>query len=291
MTLPDGRILEFCRSGPEDASQTLVFHVGTPSAAVVFPHVTDAAAARGVGTLSYSRPGHGASTPHPGRTVAEEAATTAALADHLGVERFLVAGWSGGGPAALACAALLPDRALACCTLASNSPAAEVGPTWFAWFRPEDAEEFHTLEAPDGAERVRPAFEEAIASDASLSAEGIVQGLGVTEVERAALEGSPGLAEAITDSIRRATMQTPDGWIADEAALVRPWGFSVADVRVPVTIRHGELDHLVRIEHGRWLGEHVAGARTQIFPDGGHTSVAAPFDGVIDDLLEAARGR
>src|SRR5438093_5893302 len=47
---------------------------------------------------------------------------TAALADHLQAESLLVAGWSGGGPAALACAALLPGRVRACITLASPAP-------------------------------------------------------------------------------------------------------------------------------------------------------------------------
>src|ERR1051325_7147576 len=98
--LEDGGPLEFCRSGPEDADDLLVFHVGTPSAAAVFPNVTEAAAARGARTVSYSRPGYGASTRRPGRVYADEAANTATLADHLGAATFLVAGWSGGGPAA-----------------------------------------------------------------------------------------------------------------------------------------------------------------------------------------------
>ena len=109
MQLPDGRVFEYSAAG-DPGRELLVFCVGTPSAVVDFPYVADAAAARGLRSVICSRPGYGGSTRNEGRTVADAASDTAALADHLGAERFLVAGWSGGGSTALACAALLPDR-------------------------------------------------------------------------------------------------------------------------------------------------------------------------------------
>ena len=137
LQLADGRSLEFCRTGPVDPSGWLIFHVGTPSAAALFPHVTSAAEARGIGTTSYSRAGYGGSTRSEGRTVAQEAVNTAALADHLGASTFFVAGWSGGGPGALACAALLSERVRSCVVFAGDSPVEEVGAEWYQWF-PED---------------------------------------------------------------------------------------------------------------------------------------------------------
>jgi pimeloyl-ACP methyl ester carboxylesterase len=55
-----------------------------------------------------------------------------------------------------------------------------------------------------------------------------------------------------------------------------------------VTIRHGELDHLVRVDHGRWLADHIPGARAQILPGHGHVSIADPLDDLMDALLETA---
>jgi hypothetical protein len=49
--------LEFCRSGPEDADALLIFQVGSPCAAALFPNVTSVAGARGVRTVAYSRGG------------------------------------------------------------------------------------------------------------------------------------------------------------------------------------------------------------------------------------------
>src|SRR5690349_3697800 len=109
LDLADGRSLEYIVTGSGDG-MPLVLHHGTPSAAVVFGPWHESAAKHGLRMVMYSRPGYAGSSPRPGRTVADAAADVAALLDALGAERFLTMGWSGGGPHALACAKLLPDR-------------------------------------------------------------------------------------------------------------------------------------------------------------------------------------
>jgi len=284
--LEDGGTLEFCRSGPEDADDLLVFHVGSPSAAVVFPNVTEAAAARGVRTVSYSRPGYGRSMRRPGRVYADEAANTAALADHLGASTFLVAGWSGGGPAALACAALLPDRVRSCASLAGLSPREEVGGVWFEWWNEEDRKELGAL-ATGPPDPFVPEYEEGAKMFGAFTADDVVNFPGSPEADREAMTRSPGFAEALADSMRRAVATGVDGWIDDAVAMARPWGFGVRDIRVPVTIRQGDQDHLTNFEHGRWLAEHIPGARAQILAGHGHSSIVEPFDDVMDALIES----
>jgi pimeloyl-ACP methyl ester carboxylesterase len=286
LQLEDGRSLEFCRSGPADASAWLIFHVGTPSAATLFPHVTAVTEARGIGTASYSRAGYGGSTRSEGRTVTQEAVNTAALADHLGASTFFVAGWSGGGPGALACAALLPERVRSCVVFAGNSPSEEVGAEWLQWFPEGHREELLAL-ATGSAEAFRPEYVEAAAALATLTARDLPRAE-APNADRDAFALSPGLAEALADSIRRGAAGV-DGWMDDAVASARPWGFRMRDIRVPVTIRHGELDQLCRVEHGRWLAHHVPGARGHILPGHGHTSVTAPFDEVLDELTQTSR--
>src|SRR5512132_1277461 len=133
----DGGTVEYTLAGPADAPGLLVFHNGTPTAAVAYPALAAAAARAGMKTASYSRAGYGGSTRRPGRRVADEASITAALADLLGHRTFYVAGWSGGGPVALACAALLPDRVRACLVAAGLAPPREVGNEWRDWYTPE----------------------------------------------------------------------------------------------------------------------------------------------------------
>ena len=286
--LVDGGTLEFCQSGPQDAETLLVLHVGSPCAAVVVPNITSAAADRGVRTVSYSRPGYGGSTRRMGRTEAYEAENTASLADHLGASTFLVAGWSGGGPPALACAALLPERVRSCAVLAGSSPPAEVGEVWFDWWSDEDREELRALgtSPPDPFIKV---YEEAAVPLRTITSLGLAEWPEGPDQDRETLERSPELAGAIADSMRRAVARGVDGWIDDSVAVSRPWGFTVSDIGVPVTIRHGEIDRLVQVDHGTWLAEHIPGARAQILPDHGHVSIAEPFDEVMDALLETAR--
>ena len=106
----DGRFLEALVSGPPDGT-VLVLHTGTPCGLVPLPAGLDPAP-MGIRTVLYARPGYGHSTPQAGRTVADAAGDTAAILDALEAGKFLNLGWSGGGPYALACDALLAERCL-----------------------------------------------------------------------------------------------------------------------------------------------------------------------------------
>ena len=129
LALPDGRTLEAVDEGDPDGT-LLIFHHGSPGAAVSFEPFDRAAAERGIRLVTLSRAGFGDSSRHEGRSVASAAADAAALADHLGAERFLTMGWSGGGPHALACAALLPERVPAAATIAGVAPYDAEGLAW-----------------------------------------------------------------------------------------------------------------------------------------------------------------
>jgi pimeloyl-ACP methyl ester carboxylesterase len=125
----DGRSLEVLVEGPSDGFP-LVYHGGTPSAAVEFGYLSQAAAASGLRTVTFSRPGYGESTPRPGRTVADVTGDVSAVLAALGLEQFVAFGWSGGGPHALACAALMPDTCRGAAALASAAPYEARGLEW-----------------------------------------------------------------------------------------------------------------------------------------------------------------
>src|SRR3954468_15717891 len=126
VTAADGRTLEVREAGAPDGPVLLSQH-GTPGSAGFHRSQVEAAERLGLRLLAYSRPGYDRSSPRPGRSVADAAEDVAAILDALGVERFATYGWSGGGPHALACAALLGGRCAAAATIAGAAPAGQPG--------------------------------------------------------------------------------------------------------------------------------------------------------------------
>src|SRR5205814_10345223 len=116
----------------QDRGRVVVFHPGTPDAGLVFAPLAALGAERGIRHVSYSRPGYGLSERSPGRTVSDCAQDVAAILDALGIERAFMIGQSGGGPHALACAALLGERTIAAATLGGVAPRHAEGLDWYA---------------------------------------------------------------------------------------------------------------------------------------------------------------
>jgi pimeloyl-ACP methyl ester carboxylesterase len=252
---------EVMRHGPPDG-RVLVFHVGTPNAPDEFPLLTDALDERGWQLVAYARPGYAGSRRREGRSVADAAADTAAILDDLGLDRFVTIGWSGGGPHALACAALLPDRCDAAASLAGVAPFDAEGLDFLAGMGAENIEEF-------GA--------------AATSRDELVAFLElVDDVDRAALSGE--FAETLARMLRRALSNGIDGWLDDDLAFVKPWGFDLGSIRVPVSIWQGAHDRMVPFSHGEWLAAHVPGARVHLYDDEGHISLAQQLPRILEDL-------
>ena len=282
----DGGEIEYVVDGPPEARELLVFHLGTPCAAVPFDALSKAAAAAGMRTAIYSRAGYGESTRREGRRVADEAAISAALADTLGHERFFTAGWSGGGPPALACAALLPDRVRACLTLGSLAPWHEAGDISMFGFEPDDEREWELL-GSDSAAATIPDFEAVAAKGQERTAETFAMSPRSNDIDREVLLGPGRLGDPIAASMRRAFLRGWSGHYDDNVAEARPWGFRVADITVPVVVRHGDGDRWVGIEHGRWLADAIPGARGVFLPGAGHSSVMVQFEAIVGELVAA----
>jgi len=287
LPLEDG-FVEYLVDGPDDARDLLIFHVGTPSAAVLYDGLVRAAAALGMRVATYSRAGYGSSPRREGRSVADEAVITAALADRLGFERFSVAGWSGGGPVALATAALLGDRVRACVTLASLAPRTEAGSAWAAWQTPELRKEWDDL-AGDVTPDLVGEFEAVVGPFSRMTANRLQAIAGPPDPRSVTLDHATNVEPALIRSMRRAVSRGHHGYLDDNLAQARDWGFRVAEINVPVVVRHGELDKLVNVAHGRWLAATIPGARGVFYPDAGHGSIALPWHEVVADLVAAAR--
>jgi pimeloyl-ACP methyl ester carboxylesterase len=284
LTLPDGRALEYLTGGDEDGLPFL-YHSGTPSAAVEYAPLSRAARHAGLRLITFSRPGYGASTPRPDDStpaMTDDVADSAVLLDALGVGEFVTLGWSGGGPRALGCAALLPDRCRAATSLAGVAPADGAGLDFTAGMGPENVRDFDL--AARGREALRPVVEQEVAEFATVTGDDIVAAFGglVDEVDAAALTGE--LAGYLAESFRRAAAQGPVGLLEDNLQVMRPWGFDVTTISVPVSVWQGAHDRMVPFAHGQWLAKAVPGAAAHLFDDEGHLSLVLRLDEMLVEL-------
>ena len=286
MPTPDGRFLDVRVSGAEGA-EPLLFHHGTPGASVPVRALGLACEARSLRLVTWSRPGYGASTRRPGRRVVDDADDVAALLDALGAERCLVAGWSGGGPHALASGARLGSRVAGVLCIAGVGPAVldgVPGLDFLAGMGEQNLDEFAAARAGEGS--LRAYLEREATGLGDVQAEGIVAEMAslLPEVDRAVLTSEYGedLAEAFRESVRTGV----DGWLDDDLAFVRPWGFDVGEVDVPTFVWQGEEDLMVPFAHGRWLAEHLPRVTPHLLPGEGHLSVAlGSLDAMLDELV------
>jgi pimeloyl-ACP methyl ester carboxylesterase len=285
---PDGRRLDVLVAGPSDGLP-LVFHHGTPGGVAVYPPMAAAAAARGLRLVLYGRPGYGESTPAPGRIVADAAADVAAILDELGAPRFVTAGWSGGGPHALACARLLSRRCMAGASLAGPAPYRATGLNWLAGMGADNLSEFGAALAGEAEltsllTKIAPLLQDITAGQ-------LAEAMGdlISQVDRDAMRGE--LAEYLAGAFRAGLAGGIAGWRDDDLAFVRDWGFSpvAPGDAAPVAIWQGDQDRMVPFAHGEWLARRVPAARAHLMTGGGHLSMQ--FDAIFDDLLELAGPR
>ena len=261
VTLPGGGVLHAYDTGPSSGA-TVLWHHGTPNIGVPPADPLAADTKRlDLRWVGYDRPGYGGSSPAPGRDVASAAAYGVAVADALGIPRFAVMGHSGGGPHALAVAALVPDRVRAVVVAASLAPYAAPRLGEDGWFAGMATSGVATLRAAAAGREAKLAHEAAHGDDYDPE---------FTASDLAAFEGPWGWFGGV---VRAGSANGPAPAIEDDLAYAAPWGADPAQVRAPTLLLHGLADRVVPPAHGRWLADAVPGATLRTYDGLGHISV------------------
>lgn len=279
----DGRELCVEMAGEPDGKPILV-HYGSPNSRHLYGGWIADAEEKGIRLIGYDRPGYGGSTAHPGHTVASGASDVRAIAEALGHDRLGIWGISGGGPYALACAALLPDMAVAVAAVASVAPYGIEGFDYFAGMGELNAEDIKLyFSDPEACRRdTREAREKILAATPEQFAEEIKSLLSPADAE--ALTGD--LAHWLTESQKDGLSTSDQGWWDDGVSHLMSWGFDLADIRVPVKIWHGRQDRMVPVQHGQWLAASIPGAEADISDRDGHLTMIGRIGEVHDWLLQ-----
>jgi pimeloyl-ACP methyl ester carboxylesterase len=262
--LTDGRELEVHDSGVGDS--VLVWHLGTPHTGALLSPVVEQAAAHGIRVVTYARPSYGSSTAKRGRTIGDAADDVRQLADALGIGSFATAGYSGGGPHALACAAFLSDRVSAVMTFGGVAPFTEE----FDWFARMQSDKDLRAAFEGREQRVARAQLDEFDMDSFVAAD-----WSALKNEWSAMNADVGAAGAAG----------PDGPIDDDLALVAPWGFALDQVAAPVLVVQGELDRIVPPAHGEYLAAHLPRGELLLRPGAGHVAVLNALPAALDWLV------
>jgi pimeloyl-ACP methyl ester carboxylesterase len=270
VTLRDGRTLRVYDEGDPDGVP-IVAHHGTPSSGRLYPEFVDDARARGIRLIGYDRPGYAASSARLGRSVGDAASDVAELLDALDVERFATWGHSGGGPHALACVALLPERCVAAAALASPGPYGAEGLDFLEGMGELNTDEFDAVLA--GAEALEPVVRRNQAEMFSGGPAELRQAMltVLSPVDQDAF--TPEVADWIYSVMLEGAGERIEGWRDDDLAFARPWGFDPAAIRTPVLLLQGVHDLMVPPAHGRWLAARIPGVEAEISEADGHITL------------------
>lgn len=246
----------------------VVFHTGTPCSRLLPAWWDTWARARSLRILCFDRPGYGDAPAEPGRSVSGEVEATGRALAELGVDRFATWGASGGVPYALGCAALLAGQVTAVAVVAGEAPVDR------SVNRVSYMDELQAAAASGGRDALIGRFADRASSLRRWDLHTLLAEWSgaFSDPDLAALrDGQTG--EYLLGNMQEAVRPGPAGWLDDNLAYVRPWGFDLAAVRAPVSIWHGLDDQMVDVHDSRTFAELLPHAELFEVPGHGHVSL------------------
>jgi pimeloyl-ACP methyl ester carboxylesterase len=270
--LSSGRELEVLDNGV-DSTRAIVFHHGTPASASLWSQWFTYAADRGIRAISYSRAGYGTSDRDYGRSIISVNKDISEVLASKGIERFVAIGWSGGGPHALANTLL--DTNVGAITLAGVGAFGVDDLDFLEGMAQENHEEFGA--SLQGEEVIQKWFVDNATPFKSAGGAEIREAFGglISEADKKSMEGS--FADVIASAIRSGLAVSFDGWVDDDVAFTKPWGFDLATITRPVKIWQGDQDYMVPHAHSHWLKKHIPTAELTFIPGQGHVTLLVDY--------------
>ena len=278
--LSDGRTLAYAEYGDPHGRPVFFFH-GIPGSRLFRP--PDQVTTRlGVRLITTDRPGSGLSTYQPGRCILDWPGDLVQLADHLKIDKFCVAGHSGGGPYSLACAFALPGRVKSAATVSGAGPvdAREALRTmtsinrlgmmiggmtpWLVWrllvwslYRRGHA---HPAELFERGARDRTPSDAVILKD-------------------------PDVLELNYASQSEGLRQGTRGFALEARLLTRGWGFRLEEIRLPVYVWHGSADVDTPVAMGRAVAARLPNCHLTVCPGEGHMLLFPHWEEILSQLI------
>jgi pimeloyl-ACP methyl ester carboxylesterase len=285
LRLRDGRTLAYAEYGDPGGAPLLFFH-GTPGSRLQLRDADGTARRHTVRLLAPDRPGYGESSPQPGRTVGQYADDMRELADHLGLEQFAVAGVSGGGGYATACAARLPDRVSTAIVIAGMAPAPKAV---LAQMRGKNRTVMRLARrAPWLLGLMMGRVAATVAKRGPEALDQLLKGVPAADAE--ILRRPEVRATFVADTLE-SMRQGPEGTVTDLRLYTGPYDFALEDIAVPVHLFHGDADANVPIAIGRDVAARIPDCTATFVPGAGHLWFLDHLDEILALVSAAAEGR
>ena len=279
LTLKSGRKLEYLDNGVESDKAILFLH-GTPGSAYAWnsylPEV------KGVRAIATSRAGYGLSDRHKGRTVADDLSDQKEILNHFGITNFVSIGWSGGGPHSLNMTR--EPRCKAAFTLAGVGEWGHADLDFLADMGPENHEEFG--EALKGESALEEWMKVNAVAYIDIKGSDLIEAFGglIGDADKRALTAE--VAEQMAVGYRHSGSVSFYGWVDDDLAFVRDFGFDIAKIDKPVILYQGDDDFMVPHAHGYWLEKKIPNAKLNFVPGHGHISLIFEYrDQIIKEAV------
>ena len=280
LRLRDGRNLAYEEYGDPKGAPLFFFH-GFPNSRLGARTSHETAVRHKVRIVSFDRPGYGGSDFKKGRTIGQWPDDITEAADALGIDRFSVLGYSGGGPYAAACAARLPDRVASAGIVAGVGPLTEKEAA--SGFKPSTRIGMWLW-------RVFPflitlAFM-LLAFFVRRGAERVVLNMArsLPDVDKRILE-RPEVWAATRDDFKEAFRQGSRGAAHDMKLYLRRWDIDPTMIPNEVLLWHGDVDETVPISNGRYMAKTIPNCRATFYPGEGHLLIFERMDEIEDALF------
>lgn len=278
LRLADGRCLGYAEYGAPDGQPVIVLH-GTPGSRMLFESTDAVARKMGFRIVAPDRAGYGLSDVHRHETLSETAYDIQALANGLGITRFYLLGFSGGGPYALAAALLMKDRVQ---QVALISPVGLVSDVRLGSMSGLHHFIFSYLGNSQFAARAYFHSVRSMITWFPLSAEHIVSQY-ATETDRAILD-QYGLRHSLGTIMCEGLMRSVEGAVQDLRLYCGPWHLPLHQLETPVSIWQGSEDTIVPPESAYLLAEALPNCRLEVIEDMGHYWLFGSFERILDRI-------
>lgn len=283
VTLSDGRTLGFDDIG-DPGAPVVLYHHGFGSSRMVRHPDDGIVTSLGIRLIAVDRPGIGMSTGRPGRRLLDWPSDVEQLVDRLGVERFSILGWSGGGPYALACGWSLPDRVTRIGLVSAAAPLVRGADYLLRHHR------MATRVSDAAPWMIRLAmwrWARAQRADPERHLDKAIEGM--IEADRQVLD-DPRLRRVMIANADELYRQGGRGLYDEALIMARPWGFPIAGVQVPVRLWHGEADTAVPVGMGLYLARTLPHVEATFFPGEAHHLLYDRWAEIVGALASGQRG-